>query len=218
MKRRGAASVSLFPAMLKLEKRKCVVVGAGRIAADKVAGLLQHGADVVVISPRADSRIRSLARARRLVWRRRRFSARDVVGALLVVAATNSSLANEAVFRACRACGVFCNVVDDAERCDFFYPAVVRRGPLQIAISTSGRSPALAARLRRELEQQFGPEWGAWVERVGQARRELLRQAQPGEARRRKLLEIVSPQAFRAFTRERAPKKSARRRPAKPRS
>jgi len=190
--------VSLFPAMLELEMRKCVVVGAGSIAAAKIAGLLAHKPRVVVVAPEATERIRRLARARKLVWRRRKFSSRDVEGALLVIVATNSSLVNEAVFCACRARGILCNVVDDPAHCDFFYPAVVRRGPLQIAISTGGQSPALAARLRRELEQQFGPEWGAWVKQVGRLRRELLRQA-PSKVRRKLLLDIVRPQAFLAF-------------------
>lgn len=196
---RGAELVSLFPAMIKIEDRKCVVVGAGRIAAAKVNTLLKHGANVVVVSPKAARGVQNLARRSRLYWRRRNFAARDVAGALLVVAATDSSLVNESVFRACRDRGILCNVVDDPEHCDFFYPAVVRRGPLQLAISTDGRSPALAGQLRRELERLFGPEWGAWVEHVGSLRRKLLRQTTPSEGRREELLQISSPQAFREF-------------------
>ncbi len=214
MEWQGASSAYLFPAMLRLEKRKCVVVGAGRIAAAKAHGLLGHGARVVVVSPQALKHVRALARAGKLVWRRRKFSPKDVEGALLVVAATDSSLVNEAVFHACNARGVLCNVVDDPEHCDFFYPAVVRRGPLQIAVSTNGRSPALAGRLRRELQRQFGPEWRAWVEHAGRMRRELLGEKMSVEARRRRLLQIVGPKAFRAFLQERkrrsAGKKSAR--------
>ncbi|MGO9864874.1 MAG: bifunctional precorrin-2 dehydrogenase/sirohydrochlorin ferrochelatase, partial [Terriglobales bacterium] len=144
--------MNCFPIMLRLEGRASVVVGAGRVAAAKAAGLLRHGAEVVVVAPNAVRWIREKARAGKLVWRRRAFSARDLRRAFLVVAATDSVASNHAVFRACQARGVLCNVVDDPEHCDFFYPAVVRRGPLQIAISTSGNSPALAARLRKELE------------------------------------------------------------------
>ncbi|MBV9183341.1 MAG: hypothetical protein JO356_18720, partial [Acidobacteria bacterium] len=100
-----------------------------------------------------------------------------------------------------------CNAVDDPEHCDFFYPAVVRRGPLQIAISTNGSSPALAARLRRELERQFGPEWGIWVSRVGEMRRELLEKHLSPKVRRRRLLEMASPQAFTDFLHFRRPGK-----------
>jgi precorrin-2 dehydrogenase/sirohydrochlorin ferrochelatase len=157
------ADVSLFPILLKLKAKKCVVVGAGKIAAAKAAGLLTNGARVLVIGPRANDWIRSQARAGKLTWHRRRFVAADVEHAFLAVAATNSTATNEAVFQACAKRGVLCNVVDDPERCDFFYPALVRRGPLLIAISTSGRSPALARRLRIDLEKQFGAEYGAWV-------------------------------------------------------
>ena len=109
-----------FPILLRLQGRTCVVVGAGRVAAAKAAGLLNHGAHVVVVAPKAVRWIREKAQSGKLAWRRRTFSARDVRGAFLVVAATNSAASNGAVFRACHARGVFCNVVDDPEHCDFF--------------------------------------------------------------------------------------------------
>jgi precorrin-2 dehydrogenase/sirohydrochlorin ferrochelatase len=193
------ASMPLFPILVKLKARKCVVVGAGQIAAAKAAGLMRSGARVVVIGPRAVEWIQSRARAGKLAWRRRRFVAADVGHAFLVIAATDSSATNDAVFRACTARGVLCNVVDDPERCDFFYPAVVRRGPLQIAISTGGRSPALARRLRIELERQFGPEHGAWVEHVGRIRREILSQDLAAGERRRLLDQIASYESFERF-------------------
>jgi|SRR5208337_1125507 len=192
-----------FPMLVNLAGRKCVVVGAGTVAAAKIEGLLLSGADVVVVSPRAVSAIQRLARNGRLVWRRRAFSRRDVQGKFLAIAATSSSKVNEAVFRACAARGVLCNSVDDPEHCDFIYPAVARRGPLQIAISTGGRSPALAARLRRELERQFGPEWGEWVEEIGRRRVELLKGKMPEKNRRRHLQQMATPQAFRDFLRDR---------------
>src|SRR5579859_1827478 len=185
------ADASLFPILVKLRAKQCLVVGAGKIAAAKAAGLLNSGARVVVISPRANDWVRSQARAGKVTWHRRRFVAADVEHAFLVVAATNSNATNEAVFQACAKRGVLCNVVDDPERCDFFYPAIVRRGPLLIAISTSGRSPALARRLRIDLEKQFGAEFGAWVEHVGKMRKQILRQHAKGEERR-KLMDQIS--------------------------
>jgi precorrin-2 dehydrogenase/sirohydrochlorin ferrochelatase len=193
---------SVFPLMVKLQGRKCVVVGGGKIAASKAAGLLAHGARVVVISPDAAPAIQRQARAGVLIWRQRRFSPKDVNRAFLVIAATDSVITNEAVFRACRARRVLCNAVDDPERCDFFYPAVVRRGSLLIAISTNGRSPALAARLRRELERQFGPEWSAWVEHLGKLRRDVLGRGQSAGNRRLHLAQMVSSRAFGRFVRE----------------
>lgn len=185
-----------FPMMMKLAGRKCVVIGAGKVAAAKIDGLLSCGARVVVIGPKAARRIRVSAKAGKLVWRPRRFSPRDLRGAFLAIAATDSPPTNESVFRFCQANKVLCNSVDDPQHCDFFYPAVVRRGPLQIAISTSGRSPALAARLRRELGRQFGPEWSTVVERVGKKRQEILRTA-PSAQRKRLLKEIATPSGFR---------------------
>jgi precorrin-2 dehydrogenase/sirohydrochlorin ferrochelatase len=208
MKRAG---VSLFPVLVKLKAKKCVVVGAGKIAAGKAAGLLASGAQVIVISPRAACWIQSQSRAGKLIWRRRRFQSADVEQAFLVIAATNSNPTNESVYRACVERGVLCNVVDDPEHCDFFYPAVVRRGPLQIAISTDGRSPALARRLRIELERQFGSEYGAWVEQVGAMRQKLRRRNLPAAERRRLLDQIASRESFEQFLRKRPRVKTADR-------
>src|SRR5262249_12630654 len=105
------------------------------------------------------------------------------------------------VFREAQRRSVLCNVVDDAARCDFYYPAVVRRGNLQIAISTDGRSPALAQRLRRELENQFGPEYANWIEQLGQEREELFAREIDPEYRRRLLHEQAGREAFEAFRR-----------------
>ncbi len=190
---------AFFPMLLSLAGRKCVVVGAGKIAAAKIDGLLACGTAVTVVSPRAVPAIQRLARENALIWRRRAFRARDLEGAFLAVAATNSRNANAAVFRACKPRGVLCNSVDDPKHCDFIYPAVVRRGPLLIAISTGGRSPALAARLRRELERQFGPEWAAWVEELGRLRKALLERPMPAVALRRHLKQMAMPRAFRDY-------------------
>lgn len=186
---------------MSLARRKCLVVGGGRIAAGKIDGLMEHGAEVVVVSPRAVKAINEHAQAGALHWRRRVFAASDLDGAFLVVAATNSQATNETVFRTSTARGVLCNSVDDPEHCDFFYPSIVRRGPLQIAISTGGRSPALAARLRRELEKQFGPEWGEWVDYLGAQRDDLHESKISAEARKKLLLQLATPKAFRAFQR-----------------
>jgi precorrin-2 dehydrogenase/sirohydrochlorin ferrochelatase len=194
---------SLFPILVKLKGKQCLVVGAGKIAAAKAAGLMASGARVVVIGPRANDWVRSQARARKVTWHRRRFVAADVEHSFLVVAATNSRVTNEAVFQACAKRGVLCNVADVPELCDFFYPAVVRRGPLLIAISTSGRSPALARRLRIDLERQFGPEYSAWVEQVGKMRGKVLSRKPKGTERRQLLEEIASQESMRKFMRRR---------------
>ena len=140
----------LFPMFLKLSQRPCLVVGAGAIAESKIASLVEAGADVRVIAPEATAQVRSWAEAKKIEWQRREFQAEDLEGRFLVVAATSSRNLHEEIFKEARGRGVLCNIVDVPALCDFYYPAVVQRGALQIAISTSGRSPALAQRLRKK--------------------------------------------------------------------
>jgi precorrin-2 dehydrogenase/sirohydrochlorin ferrochelatase len=167
-------ATELFPMALKLNGRACLVVGAGQIAESKIESLTRCGACVHVVAPQATKKVREAARAGQITWHERRYRKSDLSGIFLVVAATCSPELHEAIFRQAQRAGVLCNAVDEPERCDFYYPAVVRRGPLQIAVSTSGRSPALAQRLRQELELHFPAEYGAWTEKIGRARRELL--------------------------------------------
>jgi precorrin-2 dehydrogenase/sirohydrochlorin ferrochelatase len=161
----------LFPMFFLLEGKTCAVVGAGAVGQEKIQGLLAAGARVRVIAPQATPLIQRLARAKKLEWEPRRFRVSDLKGAFMVVAATSLPHLNEMIWRAARRKGVLCNVVDDPQHCDFFYPAVVRRGALQIAVSTGGRSPALAQQVRKDIERYFGPEYAEWVGELGQARR-----------------------------------------------
>jgi precorrin-2 dehydrogenase len=183
--RKRAKLAVLFPLFLKLDTRTCLVVGAGAVAQSKIESLLLAGATVRVVAPQATPGVRTLARRGKLRWKRRVFVPSDLKGVFLVVAAASPEV-HEQVYREARRRGVLCNVVDDPPRCDFFYPAVVRRGPLQIAISTSGRSPSLAQFLREQLETRFGPEYAEWVERLGAVRLELL--SRPMDPGRRKFL------------------------------
>ena len=130
------ADAPLFPIFLKLHGRPCLVVGAGRVGQSKLQSLIQAGAQVRVVSPQATPGVARLAREKKIVWLRRKFTARDLDGMLLVVVATSSSSVNKQVFEQARRRGVLCNAVDDPKSCDFYYPAVVRRGNFQIAIST----------------------------------------------------------------------------------
>src|SRR5207245_6015180 len=122
----------------------------------------------------------------------RKFDPTDLDGMLLVIAATSLPELNASVFKEARERKVLCNAVDDPANCDFYYPAVVRRGDLQIAISTNGRSPALAQRLRRELEEQFGPEYEEWVAELGKAREKLTANKLPVGPRRELLHALAS--------------------------
>src|SRR4029077_13558220 len=170
--------MSLFPIFVKLQGRLVVVVGGGSVAEGKIAGLLAAGARVRVISPAITPAVAEWVRDRKIDWLPKVFEPGDLVGSYLAIAATSAPGVNEAVFQESEAHGIFCNAVDDIEHCHFYYGAVVQRGDLQIAISTNGKSPALAQRLRQELEAQFGPEYEVWLEWLG-AGRDRMRARSP---------------------------------------
>jgi precorrin-2 dehydrogenase/sirohydrochlorin ferrochelatase len=163
-----------YATYLDVTDRTCLVVGGGGPAEDKVRGLLASGARVLVVSADGVSDgIRALETEGRLEVRPRQFDASDLDGCLLVIDASGDDPLGVAVAEAARARGVLVNVLDRPALCDFIAPALVRRGPLQMAISTAGRSPFMASHLRKRLEQEYGPEWGELVEIVGQLRDRL---------------------------------------------
>ena len=194
--------MALFPIFVKLRNRLCIVVGAGTIAESKIRSLLESEADVLVVAPDITETIADWAADSRVQLRRRAFAPDDLAGAFLVIAATSSPEVNQSVFREAEARGVLCNAVDQPEQCHFYYPAVVRRGSLQIAISTEGLSPALAQRLRQELETQFGPEYGVWLEWLGQVRRSVRAEARSAAETKESLHQLASREAFDRFRRE----------------
>jgi uroporphyrin-III C-methyltransferase/precorrin-2 dehydrogenase/sirohydrochlorin ferrochelatase len=185
-------SDELFAAFLKLDGRRCLVVGAGRIAESKIESLVRCGADVRVVAPEATEAVQEAAREGKIVWEQRAFKPSDLTGVFLVVAATSSRELHEAIFAQARREGILCNAVDEPERCDFYYPAVVRRGPLQIAVSTSGRAPVLAAHIRKQLEEQFGPEYGPFTEKIGRVRNEMMADGASPQERLARLQELCA--------------------------
>ena len=189
----------LFPLFLKLDGRRCVLVGAGTIALQKLGGLLDSAADLHVVAPVATEEIQQLARNGSLKWTPAEFTASHLDGALLVIAATGDPAVNDAVYRAARERGVLCNAVDEPARCDFYYPAVVRRGDLQLAISTAGKSPALAQRLRRELEEQFDAGYIPWLNWLGSVRQLMFRRQVDPELRKQTLHRIAGKTVFERF-------------------
>lgn len=171
--RLSAKKDRLYPIFLKLYGRRCLVVGAGKTAEEKIDVLLTSGATVNVVAPAATPKIKTWFRDGNIYWAKKRFESQDLDDIFLAVVATSSQAVNRSVFQEAKRREVLCNVVHDRAHCDFYYPAVVRRGPLQIAISTAGNSGALAQRLRQELEFQFGPEWEIWLKWLGEARKSL---------------------------------------------
>jgi precorrin-2 dehydrogenase/sirohydrochlorin ferrochelatase len=206
-KEEGSRKASLFPMFVKLDGCKCLVVGGGSVAESKIRSLLACGALVHVVAPSITKIIEAWVRTKRITWASRTFHSADLEGMTLVVAATSSEAVNNQVFRAADARKILCNAVDDPERCHFYYGAVVRRGALQIAISTAGLSPALARRLRRDLEFQFGPEYGEWLEWLG-AVREMLFALNLGAADRKRVLHRLA--SRRVFDRFRQRRQTAR--------
>jgi precorrin-2 dehydrogenase / sirohydrochlorin ferrochelatase len=163
-----------YPVSLDLAGRRAVVVGDDALAQGKADALLGAGALVTAIAEGPPAALERLERERRATVRRRGFEPADLDGAFVCVAGSPDAAVREAVFAAARARGVLVNVMDDPDRCDFAAPAVVRRGDLVIAVSTGGRSPALASRLRRLLEERFGPEWEELAALLGEVREQTL--------------------------------------------
>jgi uroporphyrin-III C-methyltransferase/precorrin-2 dehydrogenase/sirohydrochlorin ferrochelatase len=176
-----------YPLMLKVKGEPCLVVGGGAVALQKARALRKAGADVTAVSPAFSPAFQRLA-VRRL---RRRFRAGDVAGRVLVIAATDSPEVNRAVFDAAVARRIPVNVVDVPELCSFIVPAIVRRGPVVVAISTGGQSPSLAKALRRQIESILPPSLGKTALRLGEARRRILRAVPPSPARTRLLRSLV---------------------------
>jgi precorrin-2 dehydrogenase / sirohydrochlorin ferrochelatase len=194
--------MTLFPIFLKLDRRRCLVVGAGKVAEEKIEGLLDTGAEITVVAPQATDRVQALARAKKIRWQARTFRPSDLRDVLLVVAASSSPVLQEKIFREARKQKVLCNAVDDPEHCDFYYGSILRRGSLQIAISTAGKSPALAQRIRKMLERQFGPEYEAWVEALGEARKKLFRREMDPAERKLLLHVLAGEEIFEEFLRQ----------------
>jgi len=198
----------LFPLFLKLERRACLVVGGGAEVASKIPSLLASGAYVRVVAPLVTEEIRrQLTDETSIIWYARQFEPSDLDGVALVIALDEDDAVNAEVYREATARGVLCNVVDQPERCHFYYPAVVRRGQLQIAISTGGVSPALASRIRRDLDQQFDSSYSDWVDALSEARERVMRKLPRSPRRTRLLQRIASKQAYRTFAAKRRQRK-----------
>jgi siroheme synthase-like protein len=202
--------MNLLPVFLRLEGRPVLVVGAGTVALAKIESLRAAGAAIAVVAPKTIPRIRELAHQDALVWRQRAFEPTDLDGAFLVIAATNATEVNRTVFEEARLRNIPCYAVDDPPNFYFYFGSVVSRGDLQVAISTAGESPALAQRLRQEIDAQLPQNLGSWLAELGELRREVREATPAGEARNLLLHELAQRQLCssrtcptRQFARER---------------
>jgi precorrin-2 dehydrogenase / sirohydrochlorin ferrochelatase len=197
----------LFPMFLKLEGKRCLVVGAGKVGEPKIGGLIDTGASIYVIALEASDVVHGWARDNKITLELRAFVPEDLDGVSLAVVATASPSVNETIYREAQRRGVLCNVVDVPEYCDFYYPAVVRRGDLQIAVSTSGQSPSLAQKIRQQLERQFGPGYARWVAELGATRRLVLGTDLDPQHKRELLQSLASREALEAALTEQSASK-----------
>jgi precorrin-2 dehydrogenase / sirohydrochlorin ferrochelatase len=182
--------VRLYPMMANLQEKRCLVVGGGQVAERKIGSLLNTGAIVTVVSPACTPAVDSWAESGRITLHRRPFVPDDVRDAVVVIAATGDPRVNLAVHRACGP-HQWVNIVDRPDLCTFTVPSVVERGDLQIAISTGGHNPGLATKLRRQLEERFGPEYGEYTAFLGEMRKRVLSLGLDDKQRRAVLAELL---------------------------
>ena len=189
--------MNLFPIFLKLEGRRCLVVGGGQVGTQKIAGLLDAGAQVTVVDPSPAVAVREFF-GNRVTWLERKYFPGDLNGVFLVIAATSDAKVNQQIYDEAQRRNILANVVDVPPLCDFYYPAVVRRGSLVVAVSSQGESPHLAQRVRDEISQLLPEEVDQAVQRIGDERRRILREHAPGGERLQLLRDLVSPKERRA--------------------
>jgi len=171
-----------YPIHLDIQNRNCLVVGGGGVGTRKVTTLLNCGAKVTVVSPEISQQLHNLAETAPLTLKSRPYRCADLEGMFLVIGATDDETLNAQISSDAERRNTLCNIADRPEKCNFILPSILRRDDLVITISTSGRSPALAKKLRKTLERQFGPEYGDFLKLMGAVRSKLLSQAHEPEA------------------------------------
>ncbi|HZJ85465.1 MAG TPA: bifunctional precorrin-2 dehydrogenase/sirohydrochlorin ferrochelatase [Syntrophomonadaceae bacterium] len=164
------SSKHLYPIYIDLSGKSCLVVGGGSVAERKVENLLEYGANVFLVSPEVTDTIRGYAQKASIRWEKRKFQPNDLKDVFLVYIATNDNKLNQSIAQSCQAKRILVNAVDDPPNCDFYVPALVRRGSLGIAISTEGKSPMLARRLRQDLEACFPEVYSEYLDLLGESR------------------------------------------------
>ena len=181
-----------YPVNLDIKNRKCLVVGGGGVGTRKVITLLDCGAKVTVISPDASEKLLELTGNASIVLKKRPYRETDLDGMFLVIGTTDDEKLNRQISKDAEKLNMLCNIADRPEVCNFILPAIVNRGDLTISISTSGKSPALAKRLRIELEEQFGNEYAEFLLLMGVIRTKLLSQKHEPEAHKQLFEQLIS--------------------------
>ncbi len=180
-----------YPVYIQLQEQLCVVIGGGKIAEGKVEGLLAADARVTVVSPTLTPRLQEMAEQGQIKYISRAYQLGDLAGAFLVICATDQPEINHQVWEAASANQQLVNVVDDTPHCNFIAPAILRKGDLTIAISTGGKAPALAVRLKEQLQKEIGPEYERFLELAGQLREPLAHHIPDFETRKSLWYDLV---------------------------
>lgn len=180
-----------YPAYLDLRGRPCLVIGGGPVAEGKTLTLLEAGADVTIVSPALTLKLQELSQSGRISHHQKNFEEKDLSGAFLVIAATDLPDMNSSAAQACKKNNILVNVVVPPEESSFIVPSVVERGDLLIAVSTSGISPALAKKIRQELETRYGAEYALFLERLAEIRQRVLEEVTDEQKRRMIFQKIV---------------------------
>lgn len=184
-----------YPVNLALKDRRCVVIGAGRVAERKVKRLLECGARVMVISPAITPGLKTMAKNGKIAFKQKNVNLKDLKGAYLVIAATTDRSINSKASSYCRRNNILVNIVDSPEECNFILPSIIRRGPLTISISTQGISPALSKKIRQDLEKAFGAEYGRLLHMMKKIRPFVLKNMKSVQSRKKffnKMLKDIS--------------------------
>jgi precorrin-2 dehydrogenase/sirohydrochlorin ferrochelatase len=174
-----------YPVNLDIRSQTCLVVGGGAVGTRKVKTLLDCGAAVTVVSPEVTNPLSALAEENRISLKQRPYQVSDLDGVFLVIGATDNMDLNRRIHNDARMRGKLCNIADQPDLCNFILPSIIEQGDLIIAISTSGKSPAFARRLRKQLSAQFGPEYAEFLKLMGAVRKILLERTRDPESHRR---------------------------------
>ncbi|HZJ24967.1 MAG TPA: bifunctional precorrin-2 dehydrogenase/sirohydrochlorin ferrochelatase [Anaerolineales bacterium] len=194
-----------YPIYVQLNEQPCVVIGGGKIAEGKVDGLLAANAKVKIISPELTPHLHDLVKQNQVEYAARNYQVGDLTGAFMVICATDQTDINHQVWQEASANQQLVNVVDDTPRCNFIAPAILRKGDLNIAISTGGKAPALAVRLKERLQEEIGPQYERFLELSGQLREPLARHIPDFETRKKLWYELVDSDILELLSQDNEP-------------
>ena len=180
-----------YPICLDLQKKECLIIGGGKVAERKTLSLMEYEAKVTLVSPEITSKITHLVQEGKIQYQERKFQPKDLEGIFLVIAATNNNKDNQIIAQEAQKRGILINVVDKPSDSTFILPAVVKRKDLMISISTGGKSPAFARKMRQDLESQYGPEYGILVDILGNFRENIIHR-EPDEGKRKVIFQRLA--------------------------